>query len=49
MDEFGLSIKLPETKEAKLVLPIVQKCKKGEAKWEPEIEIVQPTGEHAHH
>lgn len=47
MDEFSLSIKLPETKETKLTFAVLQKCKKGEHTWDPSIELT--AAEHAHH
>ena len=56
MDEFGLSIKLPETKETKLIFPVIQKCKKGESKWiegaddkMPAPSINLTPAEHKHH
>lgn len=33
MDEFGLSVKLPETEGKTLLFPVVQTCEKGENKW----------------
>lgn len=33
MDEFGLSVKLPDRPEARLVFPVVQKCQKGSTSW----------------
>jgi periplasmic copper chaperone A len=44
MDEFGMSVKLPEKSEGKLVFPVIQKCAKGSANWE---EVT--TSEHAGH
>jgi uncharacterized protein YcnI len=39
MDEFGMSVKLPERSGATLVFPVVQECKKGTAKWTPQVAL----------
>lgn len=44
MDEFGLSLKLPDTPGAKLVFPVIQTCQKGVSRW-----TETPPPEHAHH
>lgn len=56
MDEFGLSLKLPETKENKLAFPVIQTCKKGEIKWTEATDSATPApfislteAEHQHH
>lgn len=56
MDEFGISLKLPETKEAKLAFPVIQTCKKGETKWADAADSAKPApfisiteAEHKHH
>jgi len=33
MDEFGISVKLPETTAKILAFPVIQECKKGVLKW----------------
>lgn len=43
MEEFGLSVKLPEA-EGDLLFPVLQKCKKGESDWAD-----KPTSEHVKH
>lgn len=42
-DEFGLSMKLPETTKT-IVLPVLQECKKGQMLWKD-----IPTGHHHSH
>lgn len=44
MDEFGVSLKLPEKPTDRLIFPILQTCKKGSIHW---AEVAK--GEHAHH
>jgi len=44
MDEFGMSVKLPERAGESLVFPVLQECKKGSTHWK---EV--PTAEHAAH
>lgn len=43
MDEFGMSLKLPEKApgkgESKLVFPVLQECRKGSARWEPALDL----------
>jgi uncharacterized protein YcnI len=33
MDEFGLSVKLPDADGARLLFPVIQECKKGVMHW----------------
>jgi uncharacterized protein YcnI len=33
MDEFGMSVKLPSIKGARLLFPVIQECKKGTMSW----------------
>jgi uncharacterized protein YcnI len=33
MDEFGMSVKLPDSLGARLVFPTIQTCKKGQSEW----------------
>jgi uncharacterized protein YcnI len=33
MDEFGMSVKLPDQAGEKLVFPVIQVCKKGKSEW----------------
>lgn len=44
MDEFGISLKLPEKPVGKVLFPVIQTCKKGENRWEE-----NPPAEHVHH
>lgn len=41
MDEFGMSVKLPDQPGATLVFAVIQDCKKGSARWAPEV-ILDP-------
>lgn len=61
MDEFGLSLKLPESPGAKLAFPVIQECKKGISRWieesisaatkfpAPILVLTQPHADGAHH
>lgn len=44
MDEFGISLKLPDKQGEKLIFPVIQTCKKGVNRW---AEV--STGEHVGH
>jgi periplasmic copper chaperone A len=44
MDEFGMSVKLPESPNERLVFPVIQECVKGTSRW---TEVV--SAEHAGH
>jgi uncharacterized protein YcnI len=44
MDEFSMSLKLPDRPNARLIFPVIQDCEKGSSRW---IEVA--TSEHAAH
>ena len=44
MDEFGMSLKLPDRPNARLAFPVIQDCEKGSSRW---VEV--STSEHAGH
>jgi uncharacterized protein YcnI len=47
MDEFGLSVKLPDRPGERLLFPVHQKCKKGAADWAMDPGMMH--GEHGEH
>jgi uncharacterized protein YcnI len=44
MDEFGMSVKLPEKSESDLAFPVIQKCKNKSVRWD----MVAKAGQDAH-
>lgn len=44
MDEFGMSVKLPEKSESPLAFPVIQKCKDKTVRWD----MVPKAGQDAH-